>query len=84
VKSTRRSKTPRSDEAALEERLRKRLGRLDHRAIVAVLTILDLMARCDHRRVTQLIEAVAMLVTFAPPKASGRRRSRGRTTTATC
>jgi hypothetical protein len=73
VKSTRRIKTPQIDKAALEERLHKRLGRLDHRAIGAVLTILDLIARCDRRRVTQLIEAVAMLVTFAPPSASRRR-----------
>jgi hypothetical protein len=73
VKSTRRIKTPRIDKAALEKRLRKRLGRLDHRAIVAALTILDLMARCDRRRAMKLIEAVAMLVTFAPSSASGRR-----------
>jgi len=73
VKRTKRIKTPRINEAALEERLRKRLDRLDHRAIVAVLTILDIVARCDHRRATQLIEAVAMLVTFVPPKASARR-----------
>jgi hypothetical protein len=73
VKNTRRIKTTRIDEAALEEKLRRRLGRLDHRAIGAALTILDLLARCDHRRATQLIEAVAMLVTFAPPKASRRR-----------
>lgn len=73
VKSTRRIKTPRIDEAALEERLCKRLSRLDHRASLAVLTILDLMARCDRRRATQLIEAVAMLVAFGPSSASGRR-----------
>jgi hypothetical protein len=73
VKSKRRTKTPRIDKAALEERLRKRLGRLDRHRIVAVLTILDLMARCDRRRVTQLIEAVSMLVTFTPQNASGRR-----------
>lgn len=73
MKNTRRVKTPRIDEAALEERLRKRLSRLDHRAIAAVLTILDLTARCDRRRATQLIEAVAMLVTFGPSSASARR-----------
>ena len=73
MKSTRRIKTPRIDKAALEEELRRRLGQLDHRAIGAVLTILDLLARCDRQRTTQLIEAVAMLVTFSPPKASGRR-----------
>jgi len=73
VKSTRRIKTPRIDKAALEKELRERLGQLDHRAIVAALTILDLMARCDRPRATQLIEAVAMLVTFAPSSASARR-----------
>lgn len=73
MKSTSRIKTPRVDKAALEKRLCKRLGQLDHRAIVAALTILDVMACCDHRRATQLIEAVAMLVTFAPSNASGRR-----------
>lgn len=74
MKNTRRIKTARIDEAALEEKLRRRFGRLDHRAIGAVLTILDLMARCDHRRAKQLIEAVAMLVTFAPTKTLRRRR----------
>lgn len=74
MKNKSRIKTPQIDQAALEERLRKRLGRLDHRAIAAALTILDLLARCNRRHVTQLIETVAMLVTFAPTKASRRRR----------
>lgn len=73
MKSTRRIKTPRIDKAALEEKLRKRLGRLDHRAIVAALRILDLMARGDRRRAMHLIEVVAMLVTFAPSNPPGRR-----------
>lgn len=75
---TPRIKTPRNAEAAqraaLEARLRKRLGRLDHQAIVAALTILDVMADIDRRRAAQLIEAIAMLVTFTPPKASRVRR----------
>lgn len=77
MKSTRRIKVPRTEEAeaALEQRLRKRLGRLDRSAMVAALTILDILAHRNHRRATQLIEAVSMLVTFAPRR---RRRSRGR------